>query len=148
LEIDMISEPTLPNTDPALEASLDGALAIAFRAPSAPADLRAHVLAAVARDRAPDWEHCRHELEKDYRSSIANLNARYLRRCRDALVAGSVIVITIGLAVKPLSHWLTQLFESSAPLVAGLVALSMGLFFGAIIMQDLFGRLQSAGLRA
>jgi hypothetical protein len=87
-------------------------------------------------------------LEKDYRSSIANLNARYLRRCRDALVAGSVIVITIGLAVKPLSHWLTQLFESSAPLVAGLVALSMGLFFGAIIMQDLFGRLQSAGVRA
>jgi hypothetical protein len=43
----MVSEPPLPKTDPALEASLDGALAIAFRAPGAPSDLRAHVLAAV-----------------------------------------------------------------------------------------------------
>ena len=144
----MGSEPSLPKTDPALETALDNALAIAFRAPVVPAELRAHVLAAVARDRTRDWEHCRHELEQDYRNSIADLNARYLRRCRDALAAGSVIVITSGLAVNPLSHWLTQFFASSAPLVAGSVALGMGLCFGVVILQDLFGRLRSGGLRA
>lgn len=137
----MVNE-SLPETNAALQGALDGALATAFRAPKVPPELRAHVLAAVARERTPDWARRRQEWEQHYRSSIADLNARYLRRCRDAVLAGAVIVVATGLAVKPLLQWLTQFFTSSAPLVAGALALGAGVFCGVIVMRDLFGRLQ------
>ena len=144
----MVDEPSLPKANPAAEAELDHALSIAFRAPLVPSELRAGVLAAVARDRPSDSQHCREELEKSHRASIANLNARYLRRGRAALLAAAVIVITIGSAVRPLALWLTPLFRHSAPIVAGVLALGTGFLFGAIILQDLFGRLKDAGLRS
>lgn len=128
---------SLPDTHAALQGALDGALASAFRAPEVPLGLHAHVLAAVARERTPDWERRRQQWERHYRSSIADLNARYLRRCRDAVLAGAVIVVATGSAVKPLLQWLTQFFASSAPLVAGALALGTGLLFGAIILRDL-----------
>jgi hypothetical protein len=139
----MVDEPSLPqpgpprNTDPDLEASLDRALAAFFRAPAVPSDLHARVVAAVARDR--DLKRTRHDLEKDYRIAIANLNARYLRRGRDVLLASLTIGMTNGLAVRPLSQWLTPFFAGSAPMAAGLMALGMGLFLGAILMHELVG---------
>jgi hypothetical protein len=123
-----------------LDALLDRALAAAFRAPAAPSDLRAQVLAAVARDHAANWEGRRRELENEHGHAIANLNARYLRRCRDALLAGFCVAVTMGLAVRPLSHWLAPYFDSLAPGIAGLLALSVGVLLGAVILQDLFGR--------
>ncbi|MET0499864.1 MAG: hypothetical protein ABW106_16505 [Steroidobacteraceae bacterium] len=145
----MDNEPSLPEIDPGLDAvldhmldhMLDHTLAAAFRAPEVPSDLRAHVMAAIARDRTPDEDRCRRELEKDYRDAIATLNAKYLRRCRDALVAGSVVVVMSGSAIGPLSLWLAQFFADSAPLVAGSMALGMGLFCGGIVLRDLFGRM-------
>ena len=143
----MVDEPSLPKADPAVDAKLDSALSIAFRTPPVPSELRAGVLAAVAREPPADSQHCREELEKSYRASIANLNARYLRRGRAALIAAAVIVITIGSAVRPLSLWLTPFFRNSAPIVAGVLALGTGFLLGAIILQDLFGRLKGAGFR-
>ena len=143
----MVDEPSLPKADPAVEAKLDSVLAIAFRTPLVPSELRAGVLAAVARDRPSDWQRCREELERNHRMAIANLNARYLRRCRTALVAAAVIVISIGSAVPALSLWLTPFFRNSAPIVAGVLALGTGFVFGAIILQDLFGRLKVGGLK-
>ena len=144
----MINETPLPKTDPMLEGALAGALALIFRAPAVPTDLRAQVLAAVVRDGEADWERRRHELKSRHRISIARLNARYLRGCRDALIAGSAVVITISLTVKPLSHGLAPFFDSAAPIIAGTAALGLGVLCGATILQDLFGRLKSAGLRA
>jgi hypothetical protein len=134
----MTNEPELPESDP-LEAALSQALAIALRPPAAPAELRAQVLAAVAREQVPDWQRARRDLESEYRRSIAALNARYLRRCRDALLAGLGVVLLIGLGVQPLARALRGLFEACAPLVAGLLALGVGLVYGAVLLRELFG---------
>jgi hypothetical protein len=136
LELNM-ADKARAEIDPALEASLDRALAAVFQAPVVPSNLRAQVLAAVARDRAVDLEARRRQLENDYRISTAKLNARYVHYCRDALIGISGIAAAIGLTVKPLSHWLTPSFASAAPMAAGLLALGMGLAVAAIMLQDL-----------
>jgi regulator of extracellular matrix RemA (YlzA/DUF370 family) len=123
-----------------LETALERALENALRAPAVPAELHARVLAAIAREAAPDWQRARRELEDEYRRSIAALNARYLRRGRDVLLAGSTLVILIGLGVEPLAQALRGLFETAAPLVAGVLALGMGLVCGAVLVQELCGR--------
>ncbi|HEY0747134.1 MAG TPA: hypothetical protein VGD63_10570 [Steroidobacteraceae bacterium] len=139
----MADEP-LAEFAPALDASLDRALAAAFRAPATPSDLRAQVLAAVARDDAFDKGALRRQLENDYRISVAKLNSRYVRHCRDALLGISSIAAAIGFTVRPLSHWLAPFFANSAPIVAGVLALGMGLAVGTILLQYL---LDGAGIR-
>lgn len=121
------------------EPSLDKVLTLALPKPTPPLELRASVLAAIARDQAPDWHRRRQALEDDYRAAITSLNARYVRRCRDALLAGSGLIATLGLFVRPVSAWLTPLFDSAAPMVAGALALGSGLLLGAFLMQNLFG---------
>jgi hypothetical protein len=134
----MTNEPGLPESDP-LEAALSQVLAKALRPPAEPAELRARVLAAVARERIPDWQRARRDVEIEYRGSIAALNARYLRRCRDALLAGLGVVLLIGLGIQPLVRALHGLFEASAPLVVGLLALGLGVVYGAVLLREIFG---------
>jgi hypothetical protein len=118
------------------DAALDRALAQALAVPEVPADLRAAVFAAIAREPIIDWQQQRRDLEKEHRRSLSVLNARYLRRGRDALLAASGAVVLIGLAVKPLSHWLTPLFNVAAPLVAALIALGAGVVSLALILRE------------
>ena len=119
------------------EQSLDRVLTAVLPRPWLPADLRAGVLAAIAREPVPNWQLRRQELEEEHHGAIAALNARYLRRCRDGLLAGSGLVATLGLLVRPVSVWLTPLFDHAAPTVAGALALGGGLLAGAFLMRSL-----------
>jgi hypothetical protein len=121
-----------------LESALDSALAEAFPAPEVPADLRASVLAAIAREPRIDWLQQRRDLELEHQRSLAALNSRYLRRGRDAMLAASSAAILIAFAVRPLSDWLTPFFNVAAPLVAGLIALGAGVVSLAIILREFF----------
>jgi hypothetical protein len=130
---------TIPaRSDSVREAALNAALAQTLRAPATPSDLRAGVLAAIARERPTDWQTCRRELELEHRVAIAALNRRYLRRCRDALLLVSGLLTALGFCIKPLSQWLTPFFADAAPMVAGLMTLAMGGALGAAILRDLF----------
>lgn len=128
-----------PKTGSALEASLDAALATALRAPAVPSDLRVRVLAAVAREGTVDRERGRAELARSYANSIAALNARYLRRCRDGVLVVGPIIAAFSMAVRPLAQWLTPASAGTAPIAAGLLALGLGIAFTAVVLQDLFG---------
>ncbi len=139
----MVSE-VLPKKGSALEASLDAALAKALRAPAVPSDLRARVLAAVARESTVDRERSRAELAHSYANSIAALNARYLRRCRDGVLVVGPIIATFSMAVRPLSQWLNPASAGTALIAAGLLALVLGITFSAVVLQDLFGWSRSA----
>jgi hypothetical protein len=118
--------------------ALDAALARAFPTPATPADLRAGVRAAIARERTLEWQARRDALEREHRAAMARLNQRYLRGCRDALLLGACLFAVLGLSIKPLAVWLTPIMAAAAPLVAGLIALSVGVLCGAAILQDLF----------
>jgi hypothetical protein len=149
LEIDMTDEITPPSTDSARQAALNVALAGAFPPPATPSDLRAGVLAAIAREPSIDWQARRRDLEREHRAAIAGLNQRYLRRCRDAVLVGACLLAALGLSVKPLSHGLAPFFSNSAPMVAGFITLSVGVLCGAAVLQDLFkGAGSEEGLRA
>jgi hypothetical protein len=132
---------------PALDAAVDRALASALRKPAVPADLRAQVMAAVARECVPDWQQSVRALEDDRRRAIAALNARYLRRCRDALLGALVLCITIDSGMKPLIHWLAGFFSGAAPLIAGALALGLGVACGALFLRDLLAPSASADHR-
>jgi hypothetical protein len=125
------------------EQSLDKVLTRSLPKPLPPADLRAAVMAAIAREAAPDWQRRREALENEYRAAIAKLNVRYLRRSRDGLLAGSGLIATLGLFVRPVAALLTPLFDSAAPMVAGALALAAGLLLGAYLMRTLFGNYAS-----
>jgi hypothetical protein len=118
-------------------AALNGLLADAFQAPQVPKDLSAQVFAAIARDRVADRQQVRVRLEIEYRRAISTLNGGYLRRCRDAAIAGSLIVVVLGSAVRPLATSLGGQLSSLAPLLAGMGALGVGVLLGGIVMQDL-----------
>ncbi len=113
-------------------------LAGAFPPPVTPPDLRAGVLAAIARERPVDWQACRRALQGEHRAAIARLNQRYLRRSRDALLIGASLFAVLGLGIRPLSLALSAYFSNAAPMVAGLIALSVGVLCGAALLRDLF----------
>jgi hypothetical protein len=135
-----VSDPHLPGTEhDRLVLELDRALARAIVAPVVPPDLRARVSAALVRDSEVDRERKRQELVAAHCAAIAGLDARYRRRTRDALLAIAPVIFTAGLATRPLSEWLSPLSGSvSAPILAGGVALVLGLWLGAVVFQDMF----------
>ena len=144
-----MTDETAPHgADSARQAALNAALAGAFPPPATPPDLRAGVLAAIARERSFDRQACRRDLEREHRAAIARLNQRYLRRCRDAVLVGSCLLAALGFSIQPLSHWLAPFFADAAPMVAGLIALSVGVLCGAAVLQDLFKHAGSESLRA
>jgi hypothetical protein len=144
-----MTDETAPHgADPARQAALNAALAGAFPPPATPPDLRAGVLAAIARARSFDLEACRRDLDREHRTAIARLNQRYLRRCRDAVLIGACLLAALGFSIQPLLHWLTPFFATAAPMVAGLITLSVGVLCGAAVLQDLFEDAGSDGLRA
>ena len=130
------------------QAALNAALAGALRPPATPSDLRAGVLAAIARAPAIDWQALRQDLEREHRAAIAQLNQRYLRRGRDALLVGAGLLAILGFSIKPLSLWLTPFLTDAAPMVAGVMALSVGVLCGAALLRDLFKEAGAMGLRA
>jgi len=130
------------------QAALNAALAGALRPPATPSDLRAGVLAAIARAPAIDWQVRRRELEREHRAAIARLNRRYLRRGRDALLVGAGLLAALSFSIKPLSMWLTPFLADAAPMVAGVMTLSVGVLCGAALLRDLFKEAGSGGLRA
>ncbi len=143
----MIDETALSSAETLRHAALNAALAGAISAPSTPLDLRAGVRAAIAREPAVDWHAQRRHLQQEHSAAIAQLNQRYLRRCRDALLVGACLLAALGFSIKPLSQGLTPFFANAAPMVAGFLALSVGVLCGAAILQDLFKGGGSEGLR-
>jgi hypothetical protein len=133
--------------DAVRQAALNAALAGALRPPATPTDLRAGVLAAIARGSTIDWQARRRDLEREHRAAIAQLNQRYLRRGRDALLVGAGVLAALGFSIKPLSLWLTPVLADAAPMVAGVMALSVGVLCGAALLRDLFKEPGSGGLR-
>jgi hypothetical protein len=118
-------------------AALEAALAGAFPPPATPAELHAGVLAAIARERF-DWQARRRDLEDEHRAAIAQLNRRFLHRSRDALLICASLFAALGLGFQPLCHGLTSYFDDAAPMVAGLISLSLGMLCGAAILRHLF----------
>jgi hypothetical protein len=134
----MTDELDVVEADPVRLSGLNNALAASLTPPATPADLRAGVLAAIAREPSQDWEAGRRELQRMRRAAITELNWRYLRRCRDAILLGAGILAVLGFGIKPLSVWLTPFLANAAPMVAGCIALCIGVLCGTVIFQDLF----------
>jgi hypothetical protein len=143
----MIDKTATSSAESVRQAGLNAALAGAFPPPATPSDLRAGVLAAIAREPAVDWQAQRRNLQQEHRAAIAKLNQRYLRSCRDAVLVGACLLAALGLSIKPLSHGLAPFFANAAPMVAGFMALCVGVLCGAAILQDLFKDAGSEGLR-
>jgi peptidoglycan/LPS O-acetylase OafA/YrhL len=134
----MTDETTPLGSDSARQAALNAALAGAFPPPATPPELTAGVLAAIAREPATDWQARRRALEQEHRAAISGLNRRYLRRCRDALLVAACLLVVLGYSIRPLSDWLTPFFVQAAPMIAGCMALAVGVLCGAAMLQDLF----------
>lgn len=134
----MTDETAHLEAEPARHAALNTALAAVLTPPATPPDLRAGVLAAIAREPSQDWQAQRQALQRGRRTAIAALNRLYLRRCRDAILVGTSLLAVLGFSIKPLSVWLTPFLANAAPLAAGLIALGVGVLCGAVLLQDLF----------
>jgi hypothetical protein len=136
----MAHETTPLGSDSARQAALNAALAGAFPPPGTPAELTAGVLAAIAREPSTSttWQAQRRALEREHRAAIAGLNRRYLHRCRDALLVAACMLVVLGYSIRPLSDWLTPFFAKAAPMIAGCMALAVGVLCGAAMLQDLF----------
>ena len=133
-----MSDATVPPADSVSKPALDAALAAALPPPRTPPDLRAGVLAAIARERPVDHQAAREELEQQYRAAIASLNQFYVRRCRDGLLLGSGLLAAVGFGIEPLSQGLAPLLAGAAPMAAGATMLILGATCGAALMRDLF----------
>jgi hypothetical protein len=139
LEIDPMTDETTPlQGDSARQAALNAALADAFPPPATPPELTAGVLAASAREPASDSQAQRRALEQEHGAAICALYRRYLHRCRDALLAAARLLMVLGYSIRPLSDWLTPFFAKAAPMIAGCMALAVGVLCGAAMLQDLF----------
>jgi hypothetical protein len=125
-------------------AALNAALARTLRPPATPPELRAGVLAAIARERPLDTQAARRELEQQYRAAIAQLNRYYLRRCRDALLLGAGLLAVLDTSIAPLSQRLVPYFADAAPMVAGCLVLAAGALCGRTLLRELF---QTAALQ-
>jgi hypothetical protein len=147
LEIDMTDETTPLGSDAARQLALNAALAAAFAPPATPPELTAGVLAAIAREPLTDWQAQRRALEQGHRAAIAALNRRYLHRGRDALLVAACLLVVLGYSIKPLSDWLTPFFAKAAPMIAGCMALAVGVLCGAAMLQELFKDTAHVSLR-
>jgi hypothetical protein len=123
-----------------VDEMLDQALSRHLKAPQLPSDFRAHVLAAVARVRAPSEAQARQELERVRTAALAELNRRYLRYCRDALLVGLTLSVVISFGMRPLTLWLMQFFSDAAPLVAGVLILGAGVLVGLAFKDLIWAR--------
>jgi hypothetical protein len=133
-----ITEVTTRPEDAGRMAALDSALAGALHPPTTPPELRAGVLAAIARERPIDIQASRRELEQQYRAAIAQLNRYYARRCRDALLLGAGLLAVVDTSIAPLSQRLVPYFADAAPMVAGCLVLAAGALCGAALIRELF----------
>ena len=131
-----MSEPPSASENPVRQADRELALARALQPPPTPADLRACVIAAIARERPVDLMAERRELEAQHRAALNGLNRHYLRRGRDALLLGSGLLALLGFSIGPLSHRLAPLCNDAAPTVAGFAMLLVGTVGGAILWQE------------
>jgi hypothetical protein len=136
-----------PDADPVQPTAWEVALAQTLRAPPTPADLRAGVLAAIAREQPIDLAAARRELERDYRAAVAGLKRFYVRRCRDAVLSGSGLLAVVGFSIAPLSHRLSPMFAAAAPMVAGFAMLGVGTLCGALLWRELIRQSTSFAMK-
>jgi hypothetical protein len=136
-ERDMTQPDLTHGPEPLAFAALDSALSEALRPPPTPGELRAGVLAAIAREAPVDIEARRRELTQEYAAAVAQLNRQYLRRCRDALLLGASLLTAADLSIEPLSRGLAPFFADSAPLIAGCVVLALGALCGGALLREL-----------
>lgn len=111
---------------------LDAALARALPPPELPADFRARLSAAIARETELGAANlaARPRLEREQRQRLAELEAGYLRLRRRTL--GTLIggAFAAGAAVAVAMPWLTATFGGNAMLVLSVLGAAIGLTIG------------------
>jgi hypothetical protein len=118
--------------DAAFDRALDAALARALPPPQLPADFRARLSAAIAREAAAEVPHAqqRARLEREQLARLAEFEAGYLRLRRRTL--GTLIggAFAAGAAVAVAMPWLKATFGPNALLVLAAVGAVVGIAIG------------------
>ena len=118
--------------DAAFDRALDAALARALPPPELPADFRARLTAAIAREAAGEVPHVqqRARLEREQLERLQEFEAGYLRLRRRTL--GTLIggAFAAGAAVTVAMPWLKSTFGPNALLVLAAVGAVVGIAIG------------------
>jgi hypothetical protein len=128
-----MTDPEHPGSE--WDRALDGALRRALRPPAVPAQFRARLQSALAREADSNLSGARSRLEREQRERLTELEAGYLRLRRRTL--GNLVggAFAAGVAVPLALPWLRESFGEDAPLalwvLGALVGLAIGLGFWA-----------------